>query len=302
MRRGKRRGGGREVASDARSAAVKRDYSEMSEKHWNPSEIWADIVRLRQVGPLVHNITNFVVMNFTANALLAVGASPVMAHAKEEVAEMAGIAQALVLNIGTLEPAWIDSMKIALKVASERPIPVVLDPVGAGATSYRNQAVADLMGVADPAVIRGNASEIMSVAGSAARTKGVDSASDAAGATELATVLAKRIRGVVCVSGATDYIIDDRGRRAALKNGDIWMTKVTGTGCVASALIGAFCAIQSDYWRATIAAMALLSVAGELAAEKVRASGAGVGSLPAVMIDLLQLIEEPTFTTRLHGE
>jgi hydroxyethylthiazole kinase len=273
----------------------------MPENYSNPSELWADIVRLRQAGPLVHNITNFVAMNFTANALLAVGASPVMAHAKEEVAEMAGIAQALVLNVGTLEPAWIDSMKVALKVASERPIPTVLDPVGAGATSYRNRAVADLMGVASPAVIRGNASEIMSVAGSVVRTKGVDSASDAAGATELATALAKRVKGVICVSGATDYIIDDRGRRAALMNGDVWMTKVTGTGCVASALIGAFCAIQPDYWRATTAAMALLSVAGELAAEKVRASGAGVGSLPAVMLDQLQLIDEPTFTARLRG-
>jgi hydroxyethylthiazole kinase len=274
----------------------------MSGKYWNPSELWSDIVRLREAGPLVHNITNFVVMNFTANALLAVGASPVMAHAKEEVAEMTGIAQALVLNVGTLEPAWIDSMKLALAVASGRPIPAVLDPVGAGATSYRSRAVADLMGVANPTVIRGNASEIMSVAGSAARTKGVDSASDAAGAKELATMLAKRIKGVVCVSGATDYIIDDRGRSAALANGDIWMTKVTGTGCVASALIGAFCAIQPDYWRATISAMALLSVAGELAAEKVRASGAGVGSLPAVMIDQLQLVEESTFTARLRGE
>jgi hydroxyethylthiazole kinase len=267
-----------------------------------PSDLWSDIQRLRHAGPLIHNITNFVVMNFTANVLLAVGASPVMAHAHEEVGEMAGIAQALVLNIGTLEPAWIESMKRALKVAASRPIPAVLDPVGAGATQYRNQAIAELMAVAAPSVIRGNASEIMSVAGSAARTKGVDSSIDAANATGYAQSLAKKIRGVVCVSGAVDHIVDHEDRHAALANGDIWMTKVTGTGCAASALIAAFCAVQPDYWRATVAAMALLSVAGETAAETLRAAGKGVGSLPAAMIDRLQLLDEVAFTARLRLE
>jgi hydroxyethylthiazole kinase len=267
-----------------------------------PSDLWSDIVRLRQGAPLVHNITNFVVMNFTANVLLAVGASPVMAHAREEVAEMTGIAQALVLNIGTLEPAWIESMKIALKRAAQRPIPSVLDPVGAGATAYRNRAVAELMAVASPSVIRGNASEIMSVSGSAARTKGVDSSAAAADATGHARSLAKQISGVVCVSGATDHIVDHDGRYAALTNGDIWMTKVTGTGCAGSALIAAFCAIQPDYWRATVAAMALLSIAGEMAAEAIRARGAGLGSLPAAMIDQIQLMDEAPFTARLRLE
>jgi hydroxyethylthiazole kinase len=268
----------------------------------SPSDLWSDINRLRQAGPLIHNITNFVVMNFTANVLLAVGASPVMAHAYEEVGEMAGIAQGLVLNIGTLEPAWIESMKRALKVAAMRPIPTVLDPVGAGATQYRNRAIAELMAVAAPSVIRGNASEIMSVAGSATRTKGVDSSSDAGDATGDAVSLARQTGGVVCVSGATDHIVDHEGRHAALANGDIWMTKVTGTGCAASALIGAFCAVQPDYWRATVAAMALLAVAGELAAEALRTRGAGVGSLPAEMIDRLQLLDEAAFTARLRLE
>jgi hydroxyethylthiazole kinase len=268
----------------------------------SPSDLWSDINRLRQAGPLIHNITNFVVMNFTANVLLAVGASPVMAHAHEEVGEMAGIAQGLVLNIGTLEPAWIESMKRALRIAAMRPIPTVLDPVGAGATQYRNRAIAELMAVASPSVIRGNASEIMNVAGSATRTKGVDSSTDAADATGHAFSLARQTGGVVCVSGATDHIVDHEGRHAALANGDIWMTKVTGTGCAASALIAAFCAVQPDYWRATVAAMALLAVAGELAAEALRTRGHGVGSLPAEMIDRLQLVDEVAFTARLRLE
>jgi len=276
--------------------------SAMAHAQVNPSDLWSDINRLRQAGPLVHNITNFVVMNFTANVLLAVGASPVMAHAHDEVGEMAGIAQALVLNIGTLEPAWIESMKRALKVAAARPIPTVLDPVGAGATQYRNRAIAELMAVAAPTVIRGNASEIMSVAGSATRTRGVDSSTEAADATGHALSLAKQIEGVVCVSGAVDHIVDTEGRHAALANGDIWMTKVTGTGCAASALVAAFCAVQPDYWRATVAAMALLSVAGEVACETLRASGHGVGSLPAAMIDRLQLLDEVAFIARLRLE
>jgi hydroxyethylthiazole kinase len=266
------------------------------------SALWDDVLSVRRSAPLIHNITNFVVMNFTANVLLAVGASPVMAHAREEVEDMAGIAQALVLNIGTLEPAWIDSMKLALAVALRRKIPCVLDPVGAGATRYRNEAIAALLAVGAPAVVRGNASEIMSVSGEQAKTKGVDSAAEASDALSAARNLARRIDGVVCVSGATDHVIGHDGRHARLANGDAWMTKLTGTGCAATALIGAFAAVQKDYWRATIAAMALLSIAGEAAAAKVRAQGAGVGSLSAAMIDAMQLMEEAEFTRRLKLE
>src|SRR5512137_2360379 len=138
--------------------------------------LWADLQSVRERAPLVHSITNFVVMNFNANALLAVGASPVMAHALEEVRDMVGIAQALVLNIGTLEPAWIRAMVVALQAARARGLPVVLDPVGAGATPYRNAALAELLQAGAPTVVRGNASEIMSVAGLSASTRGVDSA------------------------------------------------------------------------------------------------------------------------------
>ncbi|WP_077038027.1 hydroxyethylthiazole kinase [Pelomonas sp. KK5] len=269
------------------------------------TELWADLLAVRAQTPLVHSITNFVVMNYNANALLAVGAAPVMAHALEEVQDMAGIAQALVLNIGTLEPQWIRAMQLALQTALARGIPVVLDPVGAGATRYRNEALAALMQTGAPSIVRGNGSEIMSVAGLAAKTRGVDSSASSGEAVDAARALASDLGGVVCVSGADDHVLDAAGRHAVLSNGHPWMTKVTGVGCSASALVGAFAAVQPDRWRATLAAMAVLGVVGELAAERVQAAGAGVGRLQIELLDGLQLLDEASFTSRLklvvHG-
>lgn len=267
--------------------------------------LWADLQAVRERVPLVHNITNFVVMNFSANALLAVGAAPVMAHAREEVEDMVAIAQALVLNIGTLEPAWIEAMALALAAARRRGVPVVLDPVGAGATPYRNRALAALLAQGAPTVLRGNASEVMSVAGGAVATRGVDSAAASGDAVRAAQALARDRGAVVCVSGADDHVVDGRGRWLTLSNGHPWMTRVTGVGCSASALVGAFCAVQPDAWRATAAAMAVLGVVGERAAEQVQAAGGGVGSLQAALLDGLQLLGRDEFLARLklvvHG-
>ena len=267
--------------------------------------LWADLEAVRAQAPLVHSITNFVVMNYNANALLALGAAPVMAHAREEVVDMVGIAQALVLNIGTLEPVWIEAMKLALQAARARPIPVVLDPVGAGATPYRNAALTDLMKTGAPTIVRGNGSEIMSVAGLSARTRGVDSAASSGEAIEAARALARDTGGVVCVSGADDHVVDARGRWVSLSNGHPWMTRVTGVGCSATAIVGAFAAVQPDAWRATTAAMAVLGVVGEMAAERVQAFGAGVGRLQIELLDGLQLLTEADFLSRLkmvvHG-
>ena len=265
------------------------------------SDIWNDITTLRERAPLVHSITNFVVMNLNANVLLAAGASPVMAHAHEEVLDMVGIAQSLVLNIGTLEPAWIESMRLALGAASQRGIPTVLDPVGAGATPYRNASIALLLETASPTVIRGNGSEIMSVAGANVQTKGVDSSAAAHDALSSARALVGRTGGVVCVSGATDHIVDS-GRWALLYNGHPWMTKITGVGCSATALIGAFCAVQPDAWRATVSAMALMGVVGEVAAEKAVVRRQCVGSMQVAMLDELQLLDQATFEQRLKME
>ena len=272
----------------------------MSSTPLDARALWADLQAVRTHAPLVHSITNLVVMNFNANALLAVGAAPVMAHAHEEVRDMVGIAQALVLNIGTLEPAWISAMQVALQAARARGIPVVLDPVGAGATPYRNAALAELIRAGAPGILRGNASEIMSVAGLAAATRGVDSAASTADATDAAAALAGQLDAVVCVSGADDLIVDAAGRQAVLANGHPWMTRVTGVGCSASALVGAFAAVQPDPWRATVAAMAVLGVVGELAVERVQAAGAGVGRLQIELLDGLQLLDEASFTARLR--
>ncbi len=267
-----------------------------------PAQLWSDVEQVRASAPFVHSITNHVVMNLNANVLLAAGASPVMAHAHEEVADMAAIAQALVLNIGTLEPYWIESMRLALLTAHGRGIPVVLDPVGAGATAYRNQSLAMLMATASPSVIRGNGSEVMSLAGSAIKTRGVDSSAAADDALGAAQALTQETKGVVCVSGVTDHVLDAGHRWARLSNGHAWMTKITGIGCSATSLIGAFCVVQPDLWRATVAAMAFWGVVGEVAAEQAQAAGQGVGSMQAYMLDALQLMNADTFTQRLKLE
>ncbi len=267
-----------------------------------PADLWADIEAVRQRSPLVHSITNAVVISLNANVLLAAGASPVMAHAHEEVGDMVCIANALVLNIGTLDPYTVEAMALASQAAAQRGIPIILDPVGAGATRYRNEAIQRLLGVAAPAVIRGNASEIMSTAGLAISTRGVDSSATADAAFHAAQTLCERTGGVVCVSGETDHVFDARHRWMRLHNGDEWMTRITGLGCSATVLVGAFCAIQPDAWRATVAAMSLFAVAGELAAQRARADGRGVGSMQALLLDALQLIDKRTFEQRVRLE
>ena len=260
-------------------------------------DLWNDVAAVRATAPLVHSITNLVVMSYNANALLALGAVPVMAHAREEVSEMVSIASALVLNIGTLQPEWAEAMKLAAKKAASLNKPIILDPVGAGATSYRNRTITELLVTAKPTVIRGNASEIMSVAGLASVTKGVESLQSSEAALDAAKMLARKIGGVVCVSGATDIITNKDGKTVFLQNGHPWMTKITGTGCSATAMIGAFAAVQPDYWRATVSAMAYLGVVGEVATETVMKQNEGVGSLQIKILDGLQLMTE--FLTRL---
>jgi hydroxyethylthiazole kinase len=258
-------------------------------------DLWADVLSVRAQSPLVHSITNFVAMNFNANVLLALGASPVMAHAIEEVEEMVGISGALVLNIGTLEEDWIRAMILAKKRARLKGIPVILDPVGAGATIYRNHCVVELLSSDRPNIIRGNASEIMSVAGLSILTKGVDSSASSDHAIEAAITLARQIDGVVCISGQIDHVIDARGWHAALSNGSQLMTKVTGVGCSATAMIGAFSAVQPDWFRATVAAMAYLGVAGEIAERKTKSAGGGSGSYQINLLDAVDMLDREIF-------
>ncbi len=256
--------------------------------------LWEDIQKIRTGAPLVHNITNYVVMNSTANALLAAGASPVMAHAVPEVSEMAGLAQALVLNIGTLSPEWVKAMLLAGKTAKKRGIPVILDPVGSGATKYRTQTALQIIRETRPAVIRGNASEIRSLAQAGSGTKGVDSVHTPEEIIREARALSETFDCVVSVSGPVDMVFDS-GLAIRIANGHPMMTRVTGMGCAASALTGAFAAVNPSPFQAAAHAMALMGLAGEMAAEK----SAGPGSFALNFLDALTLIGEADIRSRL---
>jgi len=222
--------------------------------------------RIRTAAPLVHNITNFVAMNPSANILLAVGASPVMAHSREEVADMAAMAGALVLNIGTLAEEWIDAMVLAAKAANQRSIPVILDPVGAGATRYRTRTVKHILAEAKISVIRGNASEVLSLAVDEVKTKGVDSSLSLSDEiVDAAGDIARQYGCVVAISGEKD-LITDGVRRFRVANGVPLMTRVTGLGCGLSAVAGAFCAVaRDDLLAAVAAAFGFYGLCGELA-------------------------------------
>lgn len=222
---------------------------------------------LRTQTPLIHNITNYVVMNYTANALLAIGASPVMAHAIEEVEEMVAIANALVINIGTLSTPWLAAMKLAAIKANLLGKPFILDPVGAGASTFRNNALQEILDVASPTIIRGNASEIMALAGIANATKGVDSTSTSNDAISAAHLLVDKYGCVISVSGEIDIIVD-RNRIAYIANGKPVMAKITGMGCAATAIAAAFASVVSDPFEAAVAAAATMGVCGDLAHAK----------------------------------
>jgi hydroxyethylthiazole kinase len=240
------------------------------------------LVRVRAEAPVVHNITNYVVMNTTANALLAIGASPVMAHAPQEVEEMVGIAQALVLNIGTLSETWIDAMLMAGRAAKRRGIPIVLDPVGAGATSYRTTTARRLLAEIAPTIVRGNASEIRALCSDGAATRGVDSMHGTEESLDAARNLSETHGCVVSVSGAVDVVVS-YASVARVHNGVPLMTRVTGMGCTASALTGAFAAVASSPFVAAVQTMAVLGVAGELTA----ARATGPGSFQVQLYDVL---------------
>ena len=221
---------------------------------------------MRRRRPLVHNITNYVVMDFSANALLAAGASPVMAHAVEEVKEMVALAGALVLNIGTLSRPWIDAMFLAGTEASARRVPVVLDPVGAGATVIRTDTAVRLLGEVKPAIVRANASEILALAQAGGETRGVDATQTVEQAHGVAFELSRRCGSTVAVTGPMDFVTDGT-RSVRVANGHALMARVTGTGCVASALTGALAAVEPDPLVAATAALVFFGLAGELAAQ-----------------------------------
>ncbi len=248
---------------------------------------FADLVRIREETPLVVNITNNVVTGVTANALLALGASPAMTHHPADAAELAAMARAVVLNIGTPGAENVAAILAAAVAAREAGVPVVFDPVAAGATSWRRETTRRLLECGPPSIIRGNASEILYIAGENALSRGADSLHGSREAAWAAASLARRLGCVACVSGEVDIVTDGR-QSVVLAGGHPMMTRVTGLGCTATALAGAFAAVNPDFLAATVHAMAVMGAAGSLAA----AGAAGPGSLAVRFLDALYSLTE----------
>jgi hydroxyethylthiazole kinase len=254
-----------------------------------PDSLFDVVERVRGAGPLVHNITNYVVMNNTANALLAFGASPAMVHATDEVEEFASISSSLVINIGTLSSEWIAAMRLAALTANRLGKPWVMDPVGAGATGLRTRTAADLLAL-KPTVVRGNASEVLAIAGNVdGGPKGVDSLHQSHEAAGPAAAIARARGVVVAITGAVD-VVTDGARTVLIEGGDPLMARVTGLGCTATALVGACLAVERDPVLATVAGLASLKAAGKAAAEV----AGGPGSLQVALLDMLHSLDRET--------
>lgn len=249
--------------------------------------------RLRDIQPLVHNITNQVVMNSTANALLAIGASPIMAHAAEEVTDMVAIVNSLVINTGTIANDCFNSMLLAVEAASQQGKRWILDPVGAGATPYRLACNRQLL-TYQPSVVRGNASEIAALFNDASGGKGVDSTESSESTLDFLQRKAAEHQLVIAVTGATDYITDGQ-QLIQLDNGHPMMAKVTGTGCTATALIGAFLAVCDTPLEAAVSALACLGVAGERASRECP----GPGTLQLRLLDELYQLDQDSLSHTL---
>ena len=229
-----------------------------------------DRIRVRR--PVVHSITNYVVMNSTANVLLAMGASPIMANAIQEMEDIAAISNSLVVNIGTLSEAWIEAMELACRLAVVRGKPIVLDPVGSGATKLRTDTACGLIKSSPPTVIRGNASEIRSLSPEGGTTRGVDSIHSMEDAVDAARSMARSLGTVIAVTGERD-LVTDGDRSLIVSGGHCLMSYVTGTGCAASVIVGAFVAEEKDAVTASASALAFFKLAGEKAAAEAQTPG-----------------------------
>jgi hydroxyethylthiazole kinase len=257
----------------------------------NPGE---SLRQVRETKPLVHQITNYVVMNETANATLALGALPVMAHAMEEVGEMAAIAGALVLNIGTLSPDWVEAMILAGQIANQRGTPVVLDPVGAGATTYRTETAKRILDEVRVTVLRGNAGEIATLVGVDAEVRGVESIDAGIEPADLARAAAQSLGVVASVTGPVDHV-SDGDLVLAIENGHPLLAAVTGTGCMSTAMTGCFLAVDPyEPVAAAVAALVAFGVAGEDAAE----GASGPGSFHVALYDALAALDPDTLDGR----
>jgi hydroxyethylthiazole kinase len=245
--------------------------------------------KVREQKPVIHHLTNWVTIYDCAQVVKTLGASPVMAHAKEEAAEMAQIASALVLNIGTLTTDFVESMKLAARSANAKGIPVVLDVCGAGATRLRDQKCLELLDEARIDVIKGNASEIARIAGQTVQTRGVDSTEVAADMVSLAQSLACARKATVVVTGKVDIVTDGR-KLYRIKNGHPFMTRVVGTGCMAGSVIGTFAAVERDLCVAATCGLVCYEIAAEVAAQ----DAPGPATFKANLFDSLYNLDAET--------
>jgi hydroxyethylthiazole kinase len=258
----------------------------------------ADLRTLRERKPLVHQITNYVVMNETANTTLALGALPVMAHAAQEVEEMASAAGALVLNIGTLSDHWVEAMLLAGAAANRAGVPIVLDPVGAGATEYRTETARRLLDALEIAVVRGNAAEVATLAGRRAEIRGVEAIGASGSPAELAQAAARALGCIAAVTGVVDHVSDGE-RSHAIANGHQLLGTVSGTGCMATSVTGCFLAVRPDGpLEAAAEALVALGVAGEEAAREAK----GPGTFHAALYDALFSLDPETIDARARVE
>lgn len=242
--------------------------------------------------PLVHHITNVVTVNDCANATLSMGGKPVMADSPEEARDMAEMASSLVINIGTLSVSSNQAMIEAGEKATEKEIPIILDPVGAGATDFRTKQIQYLLKKTQPAVICGNMSEMLAIAGLESNGKGVDSGDRMEGARELAERLAKDYQTIIAITGPEDVISDGK-QTYQLTNGNEWLSRVTGTGCMTTSLIGVFAGATQEYLTAAVAGVAVMGLAGETAFASLK-EGEGIGTFKMRLFDALSLTTDQT--------
>jgi hydroxyethylthiazole kinase len=259
---------------------------------------------VKEKNPLVHHITNYVTVNDCANITLAIGGSPVMADDINEVRDMVSLAYSLVINIGTLNSRSVESMIEAGKRANELNIPVILDPVGAGATPYRTETAKRIISELKLAVIRGNLSEIKTLYGIETKTKGVDACDDDSGNSneftdekEMAKAFANKFNTVIAITGAVDIITDGK-TLYTVENGHKIMCKVTGTGCMCTSLIGSFLGAGDDNLLAALAGVVSMSMAGEVAYEGLDKNKEGTGTLKVKIIDAIYNLSEATIMKR----
>ncbi len=249
---------------------------------------YTDLLKIRNAKPLVHHITNYVVMNVSANITLSLGASPIMAHARPEVEDMASIANVLYINIGTLSDHWIESMLAAGKMANKKHVPVLLDPVGAGATRYRTETAKKILNEVKVDVIKGNAGEMQSLAGEKVKVKGVDSTTSAG--LETAEALAKEYGLTAVITGREDYISNGR-QSAKVKNGTDMFSRITGAGCMLGSVIASFMAVNNDSFAAAIEGLTSFEIAGEKAAARTKLPG----SFMVALIDEIYSLNEEIY-------